>query len=74
MFVCFGDVDTKELEALNLIHYSFVNENVGMLGPPFHVVRNHLLYLDHIEGEVVVVAPHRQVADLLPTDCLVFVH
>ena len=49
-----GDVDAKELEALNLLHYSPVDENEGMLSPPFPVVHNHLLCLDHVEGEVVV--------------------
>ena len=32
-----------------------------MLGPPFPEVHNHLLSLDHVEGEVVVLAPHGQV-------------
>jgi hypothetical protein len=43
MFV--GDVDTKEIEALNLVHYSPVDENEGVLGPPFPV-HNYLLYLN----------------------------
>ena len=34
---------------------------------------NHLLCLDHVEGEVVVLAPHGQVSDLLPIDCFVVV-
>jgi hypothetical protein len=42
-------------------------------GPPFPVVHNHLLCLDHIEGEVIVLAPHGQVSDLLPIDCLIVV-
>jgi hypothetical protein len=29
-----------------------------VLGPHFPVVHHHLLCLDHIEGEVVVLAPH----------------
>ena len=41
-----------------------------MLGPLFPVVHNHLLCLDHVEGEVVVLAPHGQVSDLLPIGCL----
>ena len=45
----------------------------GVLGPPFPVVHNHLLSLDHAEGEVVVLAPHMQVYDLLPICCLVVV-
>ena len=36
-------------------------------------VDNHLLCPDHIEGEVVVLAPHGQVSDLLPIGCLVVV-
>ena len=40
-------------------------------GPPFPVVHDQLLYLAHIEGEVVVLAPHRQFSDLLPIGCLV---
>ena len=69
MFV--GDVEAKELEALNLLHYSSVDENGGVLGPTFPVVQNHLLFLDYIEEEVV--APHGQVSDLLPIGCLVVV-
>ena len=45
----------------------------GVLGPLFPVVHNHLLCLDHVEGEVVVLAPHGQVSDLLPIGCLVVV-
>ena len=63
-------MDTKELESLNLLHYSPVDETGGMLGPPFPVVHNHLLCLDHVEGEVVVLAPHSQVSDLTPIGCL----
>jgi hypothetical protein len=64
-------VDTKELEALNLLHHSPVDENGGMLGPPLPVVHNHLLCLTDVEGEVVVLAPHDQVSDLLPIGCLI---
>jgi hypothetical protein len=39
----------------------------------FPVVHNHLLCLDHVEGEVVVLAPNGQVSDLLPIGCLVVV-
>jgi hypothetical protein len=66
-------VDTKELETLNLLHYSPANENGGVLGPLFPVVHNHLLCLDHIEGEVAVLAPHGQISDLLPIRCLIIV-
>ena len=65
-------MDTKELEALNLLHLSPIDENGGVLGPPFPVVQNHLC-LDHVEGEVVVLAPHGQVSDLLPIGCLIIV-
>ena len=65
-------MDTKELEALNLLHYSPVDENGGVLGHPFPVVHIHLLCLDHVEGEVVVLSPHGQVSDL-PIGCLVVV-
>ena len=60
-------MDTKELEALNLLHYRPLDENGGVLGPPFPVVHNHLLCLDHVEGEVRTLAPHSQVSDLLPS-------
>jgi hypothetical protein len=43
-------VDTKELEALNLLHYSPIDENGGVLGTPFPVVHNPLLYLGYVEG------------------------
>ena len=66
-------MDTKELEALNLLHCSPVDENGGALGPLFPVVYNYPLCLDHVEGEVVVQAPHGQVSDLLPIVCLVVV-
>ena len=42
-----------------------------MHSPPFPVVHNHLICLDHIEGKVVVLAPHGQVSDLLPIGCLI---
>ena len=60
-----------KLEALNLLQYSPVDENGGVLGPPFPVVRNHLLSLGYVEGEVVILAPPGQVSDLLPIGCLV---
>ena len=63
---------TKELEALNPLQYSPVDENGGLQGPPLPVVHNHLLCLDHVEGEVVVLAPHGQVSDLL-IGCLIVV-
>ena len=66
-------MDTKDLEALNLLHYSPVDENGGVLGPPFPVVHNHLLCPDHIEEEVVILALHGKVFDFLPIGCLVVV-
>ena len=66
-------MDTKELEALNLLQYSPVDENGGVLCLPFPVVHNHLLCLDYVEGVVVVLALHGQVCDLLPIGCLVIV-
>ena len=50
-----------------------MDENGGVLGPPFLVVHNHLLCLDRIEGEVVVLIPHGQVSDLLAIGCLIVV-
>ena len=73
MIAFVGDVDTKELEALNLLHYSYVNENGGVLVLPFPVVHNHLLCFDDVEEEVVILAPHSQVSDLHPIECLIVV-
>jgi hypothetical protein len=68
-----GDVDTKELETLNPLHYSPINVNGGLFGPSFPVFHDPLLCLAHIEGDVVVLAPHCQVSDLLPIGCLIVV-
>ncbi|KAK6290915.1 hypothetical protein J4Q44_G00386850, partial [Coregonus suidteri] len=57
----------------NLFHYSPVDVSGGVFGPPFPVVQNQLLCLDHVEGEVVVLAPHGQVSVLLPIGCLIVV-
>lgn len=57
-------METKELEALNSLHYSPVDVNGGVLGPPFPVVHDQLLCLDHNMGDVVVLAPHCKVSDL----------
>ena len=54
-------MDTKELEALDPLHFDV---NGGVFGPPFPVVHDQILCLAHIEGEVVVLAPHCQVSDL----------
>jgi hypothetical protein len=43
---------------------------------PFHynpVAHGQLLCLDHVEGEVVVLALHGQVSDLIPIGCLIVV-
>ena len=40
---------------------------------PFPVVHDQLLCLAHVEGEVVVLAPHWQFSDLLPIGCLIVV-
>ena len=66
-------MDAKELEALDLLHYSPVVENGGVLGPPFPVVHNQLLSLTHMKGEVVVMAPHCQFSDLLLIGCIIVV-
>ena len=69
----FGDVDTKELEALDPLHFRPVNFNGDLFSPPFPVVHDQLLCLAHIEGEVVVLASHCQVYVLLPIGCLIIV-
>ena len=66
-------MDTKELEALNLLHYSPFDLDGGMLSPLFPVVHDQLICLAEAEGEVVVLAPHCQVSDLLPVGCLIAV-
>ena len=62
-----------ELEPLDPLHYIPVDVNGGLLGPSFPVVHDQLLCLAHIEGEVVVLAPHCQFSDLLPIGCLIVV-
>ena len=64
---------TKELEDLKLLHYNPFDKNGKVLCPPFHAIHNHLLCLDHVEGEVVILAPYSQVSDLLPIDWLIVV-
>jgi hypothetical protein len=46
-------VDTKELEALDLLHYSPFGENWCVLDLPCPVVHNQILWLDQVEGVVV---------------------
>ena len=45
-------MDTKELQNLNLLHYSPFAVNRGVFDPPFSVVHDHLLCLAHVEGEL----------------------
>jgi hypothetical protein len=66
-------VDTKELETLDQLHYSPVNVNGGLFGPPSPLVHGQLLCVAHIEREVVVLAPHFQISDLLPIGGLIVV-
>ena len=60
-------MDTEKLEVLDLLHYSTVDEDGGVHSLPYPVVHDHL----NVEGEVVVLAPHCQVSDLLPVGCLI---
>ena len=78
VFVCLDHVSllvmwTPRNLKLNLLYYSPFDENGGVLGAPFPAVHNQLPRLDHIQGEVVVLAPHHQVSDLLPICCLIIV-
>ena len=66
-------MDTEELEAVNPLRYSPFDVDGGVLGPPFPVVHDQLLCLADVEGEVVVLAPHRQVSALLPIGCLIVI-
>ena len=59
-------MDTEEREALDQLHFGPVNVNGVVLGPPFPVVHDHLLYLTDVEGEALVLSPHCQVYVLLP--------
>jgi hypothetical protein len=63
-------MDTEDLEALDLLHYSTVDVNGGMLSPPFPGIDDQLHCLTEDEGEVVL-APHCQVFDLLPIGRLI---
>ena len=67
-------MDTKELKTLDPLHYIPVDVNGVMFVPPLSVVHDLLLCLAHVEGEVVVLAPHCQVSDLLPVGCLIVIH
>jgi hypothetical protein len=46
---------------------------MGACSPLFLVVHDQLLCLAEVEGEVVVLAPHCPVSDLLPIGCLIVV-
>ena len=59
--------------ALDSLHYSPVKVKGDLFSPPFPVVHDQLLCLAHIEGEVVVLATHCQVSDLLPIGCLIVI-
>ena len=58
-------MDNKELETLNLLHFSPVNVNEDTFDPTFPIVHYQLVCLAHSVGEVVVLAPYFQVSDLL---------
>ena len=70
-----SDVDAKELDTLNPLHYSPVDVDGGMLSPLSPVVHDQLLGLTDVEREVVVMAPHCQVSSHrhrgsgLPSSC-----
>ena len=57
-------MDTQELEVLDPPQLQPIVLDGVMIVPPFPVVHDQLLCLSHIEGEVVVLAPHCQVSDL----------
>ena len=59
-------MDAKELEALDPLHNSSIDVDGDMLSPLSPIVHDQLLGLTDIEGEVVVLAPHCRVSDLLP--------
>ena len=61
-----SDVDTEKFKDLDPLHYSPIDVDGGVLGSPFPVVHDQVLCLADVEGEVVVLAPHCQVTDLLP--------
>ena len=47
--------------------------NGDVISPPFPAVHHQLICLADIEGEVLVLAPHCQVSDLLPVGCVIVV-
>ena len=66
-------MDTEELEALDLLHYSPIDVDEGVLDPPFSVVHDQILCLSDVEGEVDILAPPCQISDFLPVGCLIVV-
>ncbi|XP_042184269.1 zinc finger matrin-type protein 4-like [Oncorhynchus tshawytscha] len=48
-----SDVDMEELEVHDLLHYSPIDADVGLLDSPIPVVHNQLLCLADFEGKVV---------------------
>ena len=46
----------RNLKLSTLLHYSPVDENGGVLSPPFPVVHSRLLSLGYVEGQVVILA------------------
>ena len=61
----------KELEALNLLHYSPIDVDGGVLNPLSPVVHDQTLGLTDVLEKVVVLAPHCQVSNLLPEGCVI---
>ena len=64
-------MDTEELDPLSTrsttaLHYHPVDVNGGVLGPLSPVGHDQFLYLADVEGEVVVLALHCRVSNLLP--------
>ena len=49
-------MDTKELETLDPLHFSPVDVNGSLFGPPFPIVHDQLPCLDHIERKAAVLA------------------
>jgi hypothetical protein len=62
-------VDTKDLETFDPFHYNPVDVNGALFCTNFPVVHDQLFCLAHVEGEVVVLASHCQVSDLLLIGC-----
>ena len=63
----------RKLKLLTRSTTDTLDVNRGLFVPPFHVVHNQLLSLAQVDGEIVVLAPHCQVSELLPIGCLIVV-